>query len=396
MSDTKDKIKTMPPVGIITLGTFGKSWLPMAYKLREDCVPLVRSKPGLGKTSAGIQFANRMDRALAAEAGEETEGRVESVKATVALKGRHFGYIDTRVPMAQPTDVKGFPYASRELGVSGWLPPDNFPTESNIKAGRVPEHGLWVLEEFPLGVPLVRSAFAQPLLERHINGDPIGSGWLIMATGNRLQDKSGVSKLEAFNVSRMWHCEIRVDIEEWSTWAQAAGLDPITIAFFRTRPEMLDTFDPATWVQDTPYSCPRTAEKLARLVTAWKEEHGMHSKPSLDMVVGYVGRAVAHDFWNYMDVVGDIPTIEEIVKDPGRAKVPPRTNPGALYAISTMLGSFVDAERITPFVTYLTRLPKEFEVVGVRDMMTKAPDLITGKAMTDWCSKNAGIFTDLR
>ena len=341
---------------------------------------LLRGGPGVGKSQIFQAYARRR-RMVEGENG--------------------FGYIDSRPLYFDPTDVKGFPSLNREEGTSSWLPPSQFPLQKNVDAGRVPPKGLWAIEELPSATPAVQAAFYQVILDRELNGEPIAEGWSTVATGNRLIDRAVVNRMPSPLVSRFWHLELSVPTEQWAMWAMGEDEtdEPITVpdfspefrvhhiitAFFRFRPELLNSFDPHNWIQDTPYCCPRSAEILSNLVEAYSQISA--GKWPIDVVKGTIGEAVGTELWSYLDIIKDLPTIDQILMDPMKAPVP--DGPAMLYAIGAALARRVEKGNAKRVFDYVMRMPKEFEVSVVRDFTRTAQEIMNTAEFTAWTLKNA-------
>ena len=341
---------------------------------------ILRGRAGVGKSSIFQSYARRRNMA-------EEDG---------------YGYIDTRVLYLDPVDVKGFPSIDLEAGVSRWLPNEMFPLEKNVESGHVPKKGLWVLEELPSGQPAIQAALYQPTLDREINGEKVADGWTIVATGNRLDDRGVVNRMPSPLVSRFWHEELTISVKDWSLWGigEDAKEEPLPvpdfdpeqrviselIAFFRWRPDLLHTFDPETWVQDTPYSCPRSVEILSNLLEAYRKLDPVHKYP-VDVVKAAIGDSVGREFWGFMDLVMELPTIDEILMNPKDAAVP--EEPCQMFAVCAMIARHITPKNSVRAFDYIGRMTKEYQTVTIRDIMHTNDEVMQTESFTQWAIKNA-------
>jgi hypothetical protein len=310
----------------------------------------VRGGPGVGKSTIVRQFA----------------------------ASRKIGFVDMRVLYYDPTDLRGMPRLNPKSGKTEWLPPEELPTEGE---------GVLVLEELPSAPPLTQAACYQLCFEREIGRYRFPSGWFIVATGNRLRDKAVVNKIPSPLISRFAsHVTLEVSVDEWSAYGVQAGMAAEVIAFFRLRRELLNSFDPAKWVQDEPYCCPRTAEFLAEKVA---EANGRSL--SLAEISSCVGAGVGAEFFGFLDIYKEVPSLDQILLDPKKAPVPQK--PAALWAVTAGLARKTNKQTADRVFTYLARLPKEFEVCAVRDALRVSPEISNTAAFVKFSTANTAIFS---
>ena len=92
------------------------------------------------------------------------------------------------------------------------------------------------------------------------------------------------------------------------------------------------------------------------------------------------------EFWAFLDCYKDLPTLEETLLDPKKTAVP--TKPSAMYAVTTMLTRNVSKDKFDRILTYMARLPKEFEVMGVRDCIRADKEITQTTAYVEWAVAN--------
>jgi hypothetical protein len=310
----------------------------------------VRGGPGVGKSSIIKQFC----------------------------EAKKIGYVDLRVLYYDPTDLKGMPHLNVKDRTTEWFTPSELPTEGE---------GCMVLEELNAAPPLTQAACYQLLFERQIADYKFPDGWFIVATGNRLQDKAVVNKIPSPLVSRFAsHVTLDVSVDDWTSYAVQKNLAPEVIAFFRLRRELLNGFDPAKWTPDTPYCCPRTAEFLAEKVAACAPNN-----PSLAQIASCVGAGTGAEFFGFLDIYKEVPSLEQILLDPKGAPVPPQ--PDARWAVVSGLARKVTKGNVDRVFTELARVPKEFEVCSVRDAMKICKEITATSAFVKWASANTAILS---
>lgn len=313
----------------------------------------LRGGPGVGKSSIFRQFA--------------------------AAQGPGFGYFDDRALYRDPTALH-MPAVDLKAGITRWLPSDEFPRDGS---------GIWVVEELPSAPPLTQAAYYQIILDRQIGHYKVPDGWMIVATGNRLKDRAVVNRMPSPLVSRFWHLELDVSLDDWARWAMTVGLDHRLVAYFRFRPSHLQSFDPKGWEQDTPYCCPRTVEYLSDLIRAYDAVHP-GNKPPLPLFISTVGQAVGMELYGFFDIYGEIPTREQILLDPDGASVPSKSS--AVIAVITQFAGKVDAKNIGRLLRYFQRFPREFTAMAIRDHVTGNSALSSTREFTEFAVSNPGLF----
>src|SRR5271166_3930175 len=129
-----------------------------------------------------------------------------------------------------PEDVSGIPRIVGERSV--FCPP-------RVLLPEKPDPFCLFLDELPACTPDIQKAFYSLLLERRIGEHPLPAGTWVVAAGNRIEDRSLVRALSSALVNRVIMLQVRVDVEEWLTWARGQYLRPEVIAFIEANPQLL-------------------------------------------------------------------------------------------------------------------------------------------------------------
>jgi hypothetical protein len=115
------------------------------------------------------------------------------------------------------------------------------------------------------------------------------------------------------------------------------------------------------------------------------------AKPSLKLICAAIGEAAGIEFYSFLDVYREVPSLDSILLDPDTTPVPEK--PAALYAVMAGLVRKVTSQNVERVFRYLARLPKEFEVCGVRDCQRAHKEITQTKAFTEWAVRNAGVLS---
>lgn len=278
--------------------------------------------------------------------------------------------IDLRLPLLDSVDLRGIPSVNN--GTTKWLPPSFLPTKGK---------GILFLDEIVQGQQIVQAAASQLILDRRIGDYALPDGWYVLAAGNRETDRAATNKMPSHIANRFVHVQFEIDLEDWLTWAYSNGTDASVIAFLSMRPELLHQFDP----KEKAFPTPRSWEFVSKVV-----RQGVDEECFLEIVEGTVGKAAAGEYVGFFRVYRDLPEFEDIVKAPGNAKVP--TNAAALYAVSTMVAHRGESKHAKAIFAYLDRLPKEFQIVAVRNITKRNVDMAETSSYIKWQVENKEVI----
>ena len=152
--------------------------------------------PGIGKSDLVQQIATELNRDL----------------------------IDIRLPLWEPTDIKGMPYYNAKTGNMEWSVPAEFPTDPKSTA-------IIFLDELNGAAPSVQAAAYQLILNRRVGQYVLPKNVLIIAAGNRETDKGVTYRMPKPLANRFVHLELRVDFEVWRDWAVDNQIHPDVVGY---------------------------------------------------------------------------------------------------------------------------------------------------------------------
>lgn len=290
--------------------------------------------------------------------------------------------IDIRCVLLDAADMRGLPYVKGE--VAHWARPAFLPTDGE---------GLLFFDEMSNAIPEVQSACLQLWLDRQLGEYHLPNGWKIAAAGNRVQDRAGVHRLISSLSNRVLHLDLDVSNVDWQEWAEAAEIDPLVRGYLRFKPGALMTFDAAKGERAFP--TPRSWTFVSRVLKGAP----LHLRFAL--VAGCVGEGTAAEFCAYCRVAEQVPTPEEVFRNPDQAPVP-LGQPDLLHAVVLALSAYLkDVSRAGPdvlraYVRYARRLPDEFGVFAARDALAARPNfLVAAPGAGDWLRelRKTGVFS---
>lgn len=253
----------------------------------KDWPLIILGPPGIGKTAIPKQVAADMDMP------------VIHLHAPT-LQAEDFG-----IPWPRPAEVE------RETTFR-FLIPDRIPVAGSSQS----ETGLLLLDELPQSGQEAQKVFANILQEREIHGHQLLAGWRIVATGNRVADRTGAAQMLAHLRDRMVQIELASGFEDWDTWAgeidQDTGKPRVhheVRAYIRARGGApLFDFDPHRMVNATPRAW---AEKVSPALTGTTNTTILRA-----VIAGSIGPAQMVEFMAFRGLFGILPSRDEFLANP--------------------------------------------------------------------------------
>lgn len=293
-----------------------------------------------------------------------------------------WGYIDFRPTLRDPVDLRGLPMTDTRTNTTRWLAPDELPQEK-----RDGKFGILCIEELPQAVMSMQNACFSLVLDRYVGEYKFPPGWRIVATGNRLVDRAGTTRMNKALANRFAHVEVGADLNAWCEWATQKHIDlePLVVAFLRFRPEFLHKMPEG---EENAFPTPRAWASVSKI--AMEPDNTLR----LNLVQSLVGEAAAREFEGFVRVWKALPSIDTIFRDPDAAHMPGAQEPATLYALASGLARRVDAKTATNAMKYAKRFPsREFEILFAHDAVKRNPTIKETRAFGDWFARNSEVVT---
>lgn len=320
--------------------------------IKSNVVPMITGSAGVGKSSIVQAVADKLNLKL----------------------------IDIRVSQLMPYDLAGLIAPNTERTKAGYLPVDVFPLEDdslplNPELGKPYDGFLLFFDEFNSGDRSTIAAAYKIILDRKIGEYLLHPNTRIVCAGNRIQDNAIVNKLGSAMQSRLIHIELSLRNKEFMEYTLNAQWNSILTSYFRFRPDMIHNFDPSKLDEVVTYSCPRTWEFVNKLLEAGllnQTDEILHTT-----ICGAVGEKAGSDFVAYLKIYKDLPSVQEIEKDPDNAPLPDKNNIGAKWAMTSYLADKFTKNNENALVTYIERMAEDdLKVLAYRMAATKYATLI--------------------
>jgi hypothetical protein len=171
------------------------------------------------------------------------------------------------------------------------------------------------------------------------------------------------------------------DAKEWLDWAGSNEIDYRITSYINIKPSNLYTFKPDH--TDNTYACPRTWEFAHRILKTTEP----NDPDLLPMLAGTISEGVAREFMGFCKIHSTLPSIQEIIKNPTGLSI--SDEPSVLYALTGALAQNVQEESMEHLMKYILRMPLEFQVVCLREILRRNKTMMGHKSLQSWVASNA-------
>jgi energy-coupling factor transporter ATP-binding protein EcfA2 len=343
------------------------------------------------KQAANLILATPMNRYLLQ--GEPGIGKSSLLKTlSASLPDHEVAYID--VPNMDLGDI-AMPVIDRETRTTSYYPNSRF----KIHLGKPV---ITMLDEFTKGAEPIKNML-HPMLE--VANPRLGDISLLdqsitFLTGNLGSDNVG-DNLKAHSRNRIIPLTVRKpDADEWLEWAVNNNIEPVVMAWVRQFPHALASYTDGAQ-NDNPYIynpkrvqtsfvSPRSLERVSNIV---RVRDRLDADSLIAAMTGAFGEAASRDMQAYVEYQDQLPTWENIVKNPNTADVP--TSAGACAVLVFGAIAKVAKDTMTPFMRYLERFEPEWQAcfaINVAKSPSKQSIAFSSQAFADWVAKNEDLL----
>lgn len=297
----------------------------------NEVVPFIEGRPGGGKSACAREIA-------------------------LTLK-EHFNIADEQIvefnpSLRDPVDILGIPFKSADGTHNQWLPPEEF---YNLREGVGP--CVLIIEELSDAPMAMQNPMCRVILDRCAGSMKLSSQLFIIATGNRVEDRSGANRMSTKLGNRLRCLGFDENLDDWVDWAKRKQLDPLLVGFIRFRPNLLSDFDPKRKTNPTP----RAWEKVAYTPQFADDPNGMLY---MMHIAGDVGEGAASEYVGFRKIYHALPDFDAVLKEP--KKYTPPTDASVSYAVILKLCSIAAEPKTT-----------QKQVDGILEVLLKfSPELI--------------------
>lgn len=316
----------------------------------------LRGRPGIGKTHTIEAFVAKMR--------EKVEG----------FSGHYF-YAPTMSPMDIQASAPDAATGLLKLYNNAALP--NAYTDPDAK-------GVAFFGELPNADPTVAR-----LLQKYINGEDMNGvlrkpeGIIVIADGNRLEDKSGVQQQGRAFLSRFEQIEVYNDADDCIAFATKHNWHERVITFMAEQPASIDNYDEVFGTGEGAAKTPararvseegklgiwanmRSWERISRKEYAADQ---LGSPVTLAECIGNLGTGVGSAFDTHKKMLGRLASFDQIMAQPDTVAVPEKLS--EQYAMAMIVALRVNGQQIGQAKTFGMRLPVEIQAALLRNLAVR-------------------------
>lgn len=307
---------------------------------------------------------------------------IHQIAATNNLK-----VIDIRLSSCDPTDLNGLAWFKKDAAgnadKASYIPFDTFPTEGDalpVDASGNQMNG-WIifLDELPSAPHSVQAPAFKLILDRMVGQRKLHTNAFLVAAGNTEDDGAIVNAIPTPLQSRMINFMVTPNRVEWVKWALQNGLDYRISSFLDFKPDLFYKFDPNH--DDLTFACPRTWMFASKLMSGQTI-----TKSDVALLAGCISEGVARELVSFIQVFEKIPKFKDIMLNPDTAPCPVN-DASTMFAVCGMLGSNADSTNLGSVIQYVERMPMEFQVIALRNILGRTPQLAQNKVIDSWMDR---------
>lgn len=313
-------------------------------------------------------------------------------------ESRGIDLVDVRLAQMEAVDIRGLPVPNREDKSVDWLVNGMWPRDPNGK-------GIIFLDEMSSCDRSVQVAAYELVLDRRLGKlYNVPPGYLIVAAGNKTQDRAVASTMSSALANRFLHLELREDQPSWLNWARGHNVHPSVTGFLSFKPTMLFKMDDEENLE-RGWPSPRSWERVSEMCHICKDENLLRK-----LVYGLVGPTAGVQFMAFYKLNIEFDDMLAVMTDPSLPISIPKEADRLYAMVSAMLyllwrGKDEEDEkkRLDGFFRVCMKLDASFGSMAVNAAMLgnkKEPDaeyarkIVACPLFKEWKKKNVSALTD--
>jgi hypothetical protein len=227
------------------------------------------------------------------------------------------------------------------------------------------------LDELPSAEPRLQVAAYQLLLQGRIGRWKLNRKHYVCAAGNRIDDGAVVYEMGSALADRLQHIVVVPEPRTWLEWAGDNGVHPSVMTFIQLHGHMLEQLEDQLKQQFMVGPSPRSWHRVSAVI----HKMGLVDRGRVEpLVQGWVGKAVAKDFFLTVEEMAGLPDPQKILtmSDEDFKRIIPTTLPnmwGLAFSIVAYADTLDDmAKAVRFFAAMVEHGPKTEPLEDVRKM----------------------------
>lgn len=308
----------------------------------------------------------------------------KSQQALLWAQNNNREYVDLRLAYYNFNDLRGYGVPNREKGVMEFLMSEDLPQDPD---------GSYLIhfEELTNCLPSTQKVAMQVMLDRRIGRYQLPTDSVVMASGNRLKDKTYAERFAAALADRLAFYHVRPDLDSFIDYMEANFKSDFVLAYIRGNPSAPYEFDIAKWDGESNFPTFRSIERLDDLVASYGSDAELANDRLLAAhAVACIGPKHGRMFAEFCKLEANV-NVADLLADPNGCRLPDR--PDIKWLVACRLISEANATNVGAVLTVAHRLNDDantdngllmFESFVGNTLRRRKPQLITSPALRDW------------
>jgi hypothetical protein len=328
------------------------------------------------------------------------QGKTSLIKQYKEKQGADYGLFELNGSLANLPDFMGWFYKCEEHYV------DYDGNDVTIQNGRYTfpywhfdkqtgrpifqfKKGVIVIEEYGQTELDLKKSFGQMTLERRIGQYQLPEGIDIVMLSNYEGGRDAVGRDFDFLINRRAELHMKQTIDSSLVFMHKRKFLNITMAFASL--EQHKVFDGEAPKDQGPFLTPRSLEALDAFMRTVLERKLKLDDPMVRVsAAGIVGPGAAHQYIAFAGLRSEIPSIDEIVRNPLGTKVPVPLDQQMFLVFN--MAEKAEKANIGALVTYLARLRSDMGVAFYRNALMRDKSLMSCREFGDWAVENKALL----
>jgi len=294
-------------------------------------------------------------------------GKSQAIKQVSELLEKETGkqviLTDIRLVLFNPVDLRGIPVVDKEKEAAIWLRPEIFKMDDSENIINI-----LFLDELTSCPQSIQACAYQIILDRKVGEHKLPDNCIVIAAGNKIEDRSVSHKLSKALANRLVHLEVEPNIDDWKQWAMQNKIDKRILGYLNFNNSYLFKFSPES--SENAFPTPRTWEMVNKTLSI------MDMDSAFPFIAGSVGESTAFDFFSYSKCFDKLPDIKSIL-DGKTNKVP--KEPDVNFALCSAIASKsleLNKNSLANLLKYSINMLPEYAVLLFKDILSANRNLL--------------------